>query len=85
MTIDSSVQLSDAFHCLENKVVVGNINPMLFRNASFDQLSSTLRHIHEQRRKFGYVMGTDCETPLDANEEKITYFLELIGKMKCLC
>lgn len=83
VTIDSPVKLSDAFHGLENKVVVGNMNPMLFRNASYDQLSSTLRHIHEQQRKFGYVMGTGCETPLDASEEKITYFLELIERIKC--
>ncbi|MHB8075801.1 uroporphyrinogen decarboxylase family protein [Desulfosporosinus fructosivorans] len=84
VTIDSSVELSDAFHRLENKVVVGNINPMLFRNASFDQLDSTLRHIDEQRRRFGYVMGTCCETPLDASDDRITYFLESIERMKCL-
>lgn len=81
VTIDSPVKLSDAFHCLENKVVIGNINPMLFRNASFDQLSSTLKHIYEQQRKFGYVIGTGCETPLDACEKNITCFLELIGKI----
>lgn len=81
VTIDSTVKLTDAFHCLVNKVVVGNINPMLFRNASFDQLSSTLEHLHEQRRKFGFVIGSGCETPLDANEENIIHFLELMGRV----
>lgn len=78
VTIDSPVKLTEAFRCLENKVVVGNINPMLFRNGTFAQLSDTLRQIHEQQRKFGYVIGTGCETPLDASEKNITYFLELI-------
>ncbi|MCO1601781.1 uroporphyrinogen decarboxylase family protein [Desulfosporosinus nitroreducens] len=83
VTIDTAVKLPDAFHSLQNKVVVGNMNPMLFRNATFNQLASTLRQILEQRREFGYVMGTGCETPLDASEEKITYFLELIESIKC--
>lgn len=78
VTIDSSVKLAEAFRCLENKVVVGNINPMLFRNGTFAQLSDTLKQIREQQRKFGYVIGTGCETPLDANEKNIACFLELI-------
>lgn len=80
VTIDSPVNLGYALQTLPNKVVVGNINPMLFRTKVKDQLSSTLISIREQGRESGYIIGTGCEIPPDAEYENIKYFLEMMGR-----
>lgn len=80
VTIDSPVNLEYALQVLPSKVVVGNINPMLFRKGVKNQLSSALANIRDQSRELGYIIGTGCEIPLDADSANIRYFLDMVGR-----
>lgn len=78
VTIDSPVNLSQALQVLSHKAVSGNLNPLLFLNGSRDQIAAALDGDIKQGRKTGYILGTGCEIPLDADPQKLECLVRLL-------
>lgn len=80
VTIDSPVNLSQALQVLSHKTVCGNLNPILFLKGRRDQMAEALDEDIKQGRKAGYILGTGCEIPLDADPQNLE---DLIRLLRC--
>lgn len=80
ITLDSPVELIEAQEILNNKTVIGNINPLLFTNNNSENLLIQTQSTLAKRRKGGFILGTGCDIPFDANPERIHDFLNIVGR-----
>ncbi|MEA4902221.1 uroporphyrinogen decarboxylase family protein [Desulfitobacterium sp.] len=80
VTVDSPVNLQSASEILAEKVIVGNANPLLFRQATQEEFVGALQKMINQSRPRGYILGTGCEIPLDAGKENVKLFFKYAGR-----
>lgn len=81
ITLDSPVELIEAQEILNNKAVIGNINPLLFTNNNNENLLIQTQSALAKRRKSGFILGTGCDIPFDARPERIHDFLNIVGRV----
>lgn len=80
ITVDSPVFMDKALDIIQGKAVSGNLNPFLFLSGSYKQIDTATEALFEHRHRLGFILGTGCEIPLDADPQKVEYLVKLVRR-----
>lgn len=81
ITLDSPVELIKAQEVITHKAIIGNINPLLFTNCDGENLHKQTQSALAKCRPTGFILGTGCDIPVDANPERLDDFLCIVGRI----
>lgn len=66
----------------KDKIVMGNINPVIFRTGTPDEIKSAVHRLFDECSGFdNFMISTGCDVPADARWENINAYFETIDKL----